>query len=194
MPEVALSVLPAFDEVFALLLTLDTIKPHPSLPKRLGPLLKDLQKPAPSRDPKVLAELVHALLITNRDSHAVELMAEAITHIDCGQAKSARILLDQLAPLQPNWPEVAYKQAITALMLGETERAVRHLGDTIQLEPRHFAALSLFGQICLDCDRLYEARIALQMAFDRNPHLNGVKETLLAIDTVLDPRDKRLNG
>ena len=79
MPEVALSVLPAFDEVFALLLTLDTIKPHPSLPKRLGPLLKDLQKPAPSRDPKILAELVHALWITNRDSHAEELMAEAIT-------------------------------------------------------------------------------------------------------------------
>jgi len=79
-------------------------------------------------------------------------------------------------------------------MRGETQAAIHFIGDTLRLEPRHFAALSLFGQICLDCDRLYEARIALQKALETNPHLKGVKEAILAIDSTLDSPNNRLNG
>jgi len=186
--------MPALDDVFALLLSLDTLTPHPSLPKRLGPLLKDLKNPVPSRDPKLLAELIHALWITNRDEAAEAEMANVITAIDCGDARQAEEALRHLAMLKPEWPEVSYKQAIVAMMRGETQAAIGHIGDTLRLEPRHFAALSLFGQICLDCDRLYEARIALQQALSINPHLKGVKEAILAINNALDSPGNRLNG
>ena len=186
--------MPALDDVFALLLSLNTLTPHPSLPKRLGPLLKDLKNPVPSRDPKLLAELIHALWITNRDQAAEHEMAKAITAIDCGDTRQAEEALCHLAMIKPEWPEVSYKQAIVALMRGETQAAIHFIGDTLRLEPRHFAALSLFGQICLDCDRLYEARIALQKALETNPHLKGVKEAILAIDSTLDSPNNRLNG
>ena len=186
--------MPVLDDVFTLLLSLDTLKPHPSLPKRLGPLLRDLSKPIPSQDPKLLAELIHALWITNRDQTAEYKMANVISAIDRGDQQQAHDALLDLSKITPEWPEVSYKQAIVALMQGETDAALRHLGNTLRLEPRHFAALSLFGQICLDCDRLFEARIALLKAFELNPHLKGVKEVILAIDRTLDSPNNRLNG
>ena len=186
--------MPALDDVFALLLSLDAIKPHPSLPKRLGPLLQDLKNPVSSRDPGQLAELIHALWITNSDQTAENEMAEAITAIDHGDSKRAYQVLLHLSRLKPEWPEVSYKQAIVGLMKGQTEAAIGHLGDTLRLEPRHFAALSLFGQICLDCNRLYEARIALQKALETNPNLKGVNEAILAIDSTLNSPNNRLNG
>jgi len=194
VPDGAAITMPVLDDVFTLLLSLDTLKPHPSLPKRLGPLLRDLSKPIPSQDPKLLAELIHALWITNRDQTAEYKMANVISAIDRGDQQQAHDALLDLSKITPEWPEVSYKQAIVALMQGETDAALRHLGNTLRLEPRHFAALSLFGQICLDCDRLFEARIALLKAFELNPHLKGVKEVILAIDRTLDSPNNRLNG
>ena len=186
--------MPALDDVFALLLSLDTLTPHPSLPKRLGPLLQDLSNPVPAQDPKLLAELIHALWITNPDKVAENEMAIIIMAIDRGDSMQAHKALLHLSRIKPEWAEVSYKQAIVALMRGETDAAIGHLGHTLRLEPRHFAALSLFGQICLDCDRLYEARIALRQALAINPYLRGVKETILAIDGVVDSPNNRLNG
>lgn len=187
-------VIPELDDVFALILTLDTIKPHPSLPKRLGPLLQDLQKPVSTRDPKTLAELIHALWITHPDHDAENAMADAITAIDQGEAKKAHVVLLNLSSVKPEWPEVSYKLAIVSLMMGNPLSAIRHLGDALRLEPRHFAALSLFGQICIDCDRLYEARLSLQRAIAANPHLKGVKETISALNDILHPANYHLNG
>ena len=194
VPDALPHAIPELDAVFALILTLDTIKPHPSLPKRLGPLLQDLQKPVPTRDPKTLAELIHALWITHPDHGAESAMADAITAIDKGEAKKAHVVLRNLSSLKPEGAEVSYKLAVASLMMGETQSAIRHLGDTLRIEPRHFAALSLFGQICIDCDRLYEARLSLQRAIATNPHLKGVKETILAINDILHPAKYRLNG
>ncbi len=184
----------ALDDVFALILTLNRIKPHPSLPKRLGPLLSDLKKPLPSRDPKELAELVHALWISNRDAKAEQLMADAIAAIDQQKPEQAKELIEKLMRLCPAWSEAYYKRAIVALMLNNPSEAVSLLGETVRLEPRHFAAISLFGQICLDHNRLHEARAALQIALEMNPHLKGVADTISAIHRKLIAEDNRLNG
>jgi len=186
--------IPVLDDVFALILTLDGIQPHPSLPKRLGLLLRDLQRARPTRDPKTLAELIHALWISHPNPEAETMMGEAISAIDQGDAHNAHVALLKLSALQPEWPEVSYKRAVVALMTGAQQAAIGHLGETLRLEPRHFAALSLFGQICIDYERFYEARLALQKALATNPHLNGVKETISAIDAVLHAEAYRLNG
>jgi predicted Zn-dependent protease len=185
---------PALDAVFALLLALDALTPHPSLPKRLGPLLKDLQQPVPSRERQELTELIHALWISNPSAEASALMADAISAIDNQTPAKARSVLDVLVDQQPNWAEVHYKRAIVALMTERPNDAIAHLGETLRLEPRHFAAMSLFGQICLDLDRLYEARFALQRALHQNPHLKGLKETISSISQQVDARNNRLNA
>jgi len=186
--------LPALDAVFALLHSLDAIKPHPSLPKRLGPLLKALQQPVQSRDRQELTELIHALWISNHCSEAAALMADAISAIDKQSPDHARSLLDCLVERQPDWAEVYYKQAVVALMTSRPNDAIAHLGETLRREPRHFAAMSLFGQVCLDLDRLHEARFALQRALHQNPHLKGLKEAISSISQQFDARNNHLNA
>gem|GEM_PF-810779 len=185
---------PALDAVFALLLSLDTIKPHPLLPKRLGPLLKALQQPLSPREREEMTELIHALWISNPCPEATALMAEAISAIDAQHPRRAQAVLGSLVALKPDWAEVYYKQAITALMTARPHDAISHLGETLRLEPRHFAAISLFGQICLDLDRWHEARFAFQRALHQNPHLKGLNEAISSISKVLDSWDNRLNA
>lgn len=186
--------MPVLDDVFALILSLETIKPHPSLPKRLGPLLSDLKKSVPSRDPTELAALIHALWISHPNREAADLMADILKAIDQSAPEKAKLLLETLVTVTPDWSEAYFKQAITALMLGHPSEAIGFLGETLRREPRHFAAASLFGQVCIDQDRLYEARAALQIALRLNPHLKGVSETISALTEQLDVRENPLNG
>lgn len=194
MPDAENGNVPALDAVFALLLSLDTIKPHPSLSKRLGALLKALQQPHSRRDREGLTELIHALWISNACPEARSRMAEAISAIDTQNPESAQVILNSLVALKPDWAEVYYKQAIVAMMTARPHDAISHLGETLRLEPRHFAAISLFGQICLDLDRWHEARFAFQRALHQNPHLKGLREAISSISQRLDSRNKPLNA
>jgi hypothetical protein len=45
-------------------------------------------------------------------------------------------------------------------------------------DPRHFGAVSGFGQICLRNGFLNEARAAFQVALSLNPHLQGLREII----------------
>jgi tetratricopeptide (TPR) repeat protein len=121
-------------------------------------------------------------------------MADAISAIDTQNPKKAQAILDALVGLKPDWAEVYYKQAIVALMTSRPKDAIDYLGETLRLEPRHFAAISLFGQICLDLDRWHEARFAFQRALYQNPHLKGLKEAISSISQRLDSRNQRLNA
>ena len=121
-------------------------------------------------------------------------MADVIAAIENQKPERARSLLDVLGKLQPDWAEVYYKQAVVALMMTQPNDAIAYLGATLRLEPRHFAAISLFGQICLDLHRLHEARFALQRALYQNPHLKGLKEAISSISHRLDAPNNRLNA
>ncbi len=121
-------------------------------------------------------------------------MAEAISAIDTQNPESAQVILNSLVALKPDWAEVYYKQAIVAMMTARPHDAISHLGETLRLEPRHFAAISLFGQICLDLDRWHEARFAFQRALHQNPHLKGLREAISSISQRLDSRNKPLNA
>ena len=125
---------------------------------------------------------------------SIKLMADAISAIDKQSPDHARSLLDRLVERQPDWAEVYYKQAVVALMTSRPNDAIAHLGETLRREPRHFAAMSLFGQVCLDLDRLHEARFALQRALHQNPHLKGLKEAISSISQQFDARNNHLNA
>jgi hypothetical protein len=57
------------------------------------------------------------------------------------------------------------------------------------VEPRHFGAISGFGDICLRHGRLNEARAAFQIALAINPHLEELHDML----ANLSPRNLMLH-
>jgi predicted Zn-dependent protease len=170
-----------FDDLLALVLTLDGRAPCASLPRRLSGLFVDLARRDPERDPEELVDLIWAHWISHRDGCACSTMAAAIEAMDLGAFDLARPMLDRLFASQPGWPEAWNKRGTLAFIEKRDGDALGDIERTLLLEPRHFGAVSGFGQICLRHGRLAEARAAFQVALAINPHLLGLGEAIADI-------------
>jgi hypothetical protein len=170
------------DEVFALVMTLDERRPAPELPRRLTALFKDLARPDPSRPPAETLDLIWALWISHPDAEAAGAMAAAVEAMAAEDFDTAAGILDGLVVRRPRWSEAWNKRATLAFVQERDDEALFGIEQTLLLEPRHFGAVSGFGQICLRHGRWPEAKAAFQVALAINPHLRGLREAIADID------------
>lgn len=170
------------DEVFALVMTLDERRPAPELPRRLVALFKDLSRPDPSRPPGETLDLIWALWISHPDAEAAGAMAAAVDAMAGEDFDTAAAILDGLVVRRPRWAEAWNKRATLAFVQERDDEALFGIEQTLLLEPRHFGAISGFGQICLRHGRWPEAKASFQVALAINPHLRGLREAIADID------------
>jgi tetratricopeptide (TPR) repeat protein len=173
------------DPVLRLILDTASRKPAPGLPRRLTGLFRELSEAEPKRDPEETEDLIWALWISHESRVGEETMGAAIEAMASGALKEARPLLDHLVETYPNWAEAWNKRATLAYIETRDGDSLEDIRRTLELEPRHFGAMSGFGQICLRNGHLNEARAAFQVALKVNPHLEGIRELLDDLDPQL---------
>jgi predicted Zn-dependent protease len=166
------------DALLQLVLDLPMRKPAPGLPRRLNGLFRELQRRNPDREPDEIVDLIWALWISHEERAAEEIMGAAVEAIASGALDRARPLLDLLVARHPDWPEAWNKRATLAFIENRDQESLADIARTLELEPRHFAAVSGFGQICLRNGHLNEARAAFQVALSLNPYLEGLEELI----------------
>jgi tetratricopeptide (TPR) repeat protein len=164
----------AFDECLKLVLSLDTLKPGASQPKRLDALFRDLSRFKPHQPAAELQDLIWAVWTNHEDDYADEAMEQVINAIAAKDYDIAHLVLDALVDARPEWAEAWNKRATLHFIRGDDAYAVADVIETLKREPRHFGALSGFAQICLRHGREAEALIAFEAALAINPHLDGV--------------------
>lgn len=152
--------------------------PHPALPRRLVSLFRDLADPVNADLPFEIEDLIWAVWCEHSDPEAAETMQHAITAIASGDHDRAETLLNELSARHPDWAEAWNKRATLHYIAGRHEQSLTDIQQTLLREPRHFGALSGFGQICLQHGDTQSARIAFQAALTINPHLAQVKGML----------------
>jgi predicted Zn-dependent protease len=172
----------ALDPVLRLVLDLASRKPAPGRPRRLKGLFKELSEPSPKRNPEEIEDQIWALWVSHETRAAEETMGAAIEAMASGALKQARPLLDHLVEAYPDWAEAWNKRATLAFIEKRDADSVRDIERVLEREPRHFAAVSGFGQICLRNGHLNEARAAFQVALSINPHLEGLRELIGELD------------
>ncbi len=170
------------DEVFALVMTLAERRPAPELPKRLDGLFRDLIDPDSAREPAETLDLIWALWISHPEANAAAAMADAVEAMAADSFDLAGAILDGLVVCRPRWSEAWNKRATLAFVEERDEEALFGIEQTLLLEPRHFGAVSGFGQICLRHERWPEAKAAFQVALAINPHLQGLREAIADIE------------
>ncbi|MFN8831687.1 MAG: hypothetical protein ACK50Q_02140 [Labrys sp. (in: a-proteobacteria)] len=151
---------------------------------RLRALFRDLARARPSRDPDAIEDLIWAHWIDHADPQAAAMMSEAIEAMVERRLDAAGTLLDRLVMIHPDWAEAWNKRATLRFIEGRDAEAVADVARTLALEPRHFGALSGFGQICLRNGALPEAKAAFMIALAINPHLIGIAEAIAEIDAA----------
>jgi len=83
-------------------------------------------------------------------------------------------LFRELAKTDPVRPVEEIEDQIWTLWSSHTDR----VAEETLAEPRHFGAISGFGNVCLRNGHLNEARAAFQIALSINPHMEELRDML----------------
>src|SRR3954464_15320257 len=76
----------------------------------------------------------------------------------------------------PGYAEAWHKRATLYYILGRDAECLLDLRRTLELEPRHFAAMMHFAEILLGCSARADARFACRAVLALHPHLQRARE------------------
>lgn len=93
--------------------------------------------------------------------------------------------LDALVKKSPNFAEAYNQRAILYFKLKDYQRAIADCERVLKLNPFHFGALSGMAQCHVQLRRPRPALKAYRQAFKIHPGLEGIEETIRALETSL---------
>ncbi len=93
--------------------------------------------------------------------------------------------LDQVVTLDPTYAEGWNRRATVHYMMKNYGKSMADIDRTLQLEPRHFGALSGLAQIMMDTDRKEAALRAWQRVLDIYPMLRNAQDQVSTISEEL---------
>ena len=90
----------------------------------------------------------------------------------------AETRLTALLRAAPSYAEAWHKRATLYYLLGRDDECLHDIRRTLELEPRHFAAMLHFAEILLGEGASHDARYAFAAALSLHPHLARAREQL----------------
>jgi tetratricopeptide (TPR) repeat protein len=99
--------------------------------------------------------------------------------------------LDALIKKAPQFAEAYNQRAIVHFRLEQFDKAIADCEKVYQLNPQHFGALAGMGQCYLQLRKHRAALKAFRGAARINPHMDGVAETIRALENALGEEGRR---
>jgi len=109
---------------------------------------------------------------------AAAVLEAATSDIAARRYDIAETRLTALLRSAPLYAEAWHKRATLYYLLGRDEECLQDIERTLELEPRHFAAILHFAEIRLGEGAGAEARYAFTAALTLHPHLPRAREAL----------------
>jgi tetratricopeptide (TPR) repeat protein len=166
------------------LITAPTRLPAPILPERLHQLFRLLASwPAERAD--TIEDMIWSLWMYHPHRAAATALQRATDDIAAQRYDIAETRLALLLRSRPDFPEAWNKRATLFYMQQRDDECLLDIQRTLELEPRHFGALSGFGEICLGRGDREGALLAFRAALRVNPHLKEVAASCERIEADL---------
>ena len=119
-------------------------------------------------------------------SASVDLMMEwSQKAVEAKKFDVALDFLDQVVTLDPTYAEGWNRRATVHYLMKNYGKSMADIDRTLQLEPRHFGALSGLAQIMIDTDRKEAALRAWQRVLDIYPMLRNAQDQVSTISEEL---------
>ncbi len=125
-----------------------------------------------------LTEKIWEIWIQTDDSDSQEIMHQGIDAMNQRDLEKALSLYDTLTQQAPDFAEAWNKRATVHYLLGNISESAVDVKKTLELEPRHFGALSGLGLLYLASGKAEAALAAFERALEVNPHLPGPKNNI----------------
>jgi tetratricopeptide (TPR) repeat protein len=148
---------------------------------RLDGLFARLQATSSPAEAQAAQQQIWQIWTESDDGMADRLMRGGIEALAAGQHELALQFFDRLVERAPDFAEGWNKRATVLYLLADYTASVLDIERTLELEPRHFGALSGLGMIY---DAIGEPAAALrsfEAAVAINPHLDGTRQRIEAL-------------
>ncbi len=156
----------------------------------LPALFERLQEPLTPQEAAEVDQRIWLLWLHSEDEAVNRLMSRGIIAMQRGALERALDRFDEIVSLAPDYAEGWNKRATVLYMMGRHSDSVADVQHVLNLEPRHYGALSGLGMILLALGREQEALPWLRRALTLNPYLHGVRS--LVADLAERLKGKRI--
>lgn len=170
-----------YRQVVDLIVTAPDRTPSSGLPRMLDDLFDDLAADPPPRPVSETEDMIWAAWTSHPHPDAADAMARALRMMRAGSYEVAERELDRVIRQFPLWAEAWNKRATVLFLMDRDEDSSADIIETLKLEPRHFGALSGFGQICLRRGDEAGALIAFEEALRVHPRLETLQEAVASL-------------
>ncbi len=151
----------------------------------LDSLFAKLRDPATGSEVLRIEPKIWSLWMTQGNAAENQQLAEATTAMGIlAYAKSLEKLNALIATTQ-NFSEAYNKRATLYYLMGRYDESLGDIDKTLDLEPRHFGALSGRGMVLLKQGKNAEALKAFKEALSVNPNMTGAKISVQQLEKLL---------
>lgn len=118
------------------------------------------------------------------------LFAAGVEQMNHGQAQAAINTFTEIIRLKPDFTEGWNKRATVYFFIGEYDKSLRDCDEVIKRNPKHWGALSGYGQIYLQLDKPEQALAYFQRALAANPNLQQIEQMIEQLKQALIEKRK----
>jgi tetratricopeptide (TPR) repeat protein len=152
--------------------------------EKLDVLFGKLHGSADPAEAKQTEQEIWLIWSQNGAPEAMALLGEASLAMQVGDIDSAEQKLVKLVNAYPDFAEGWNRRATLYFMQGRYAESLADIARVLELEPRHFGALSGKGMILLAQGKKADALKAMKDALAINPYMAGVKANMEALEKL----------
>ncbi len=155
---------------------------------RLGDLFARLKEVSAPAEADPIESQIWAIWLETSDQTAGLLLQTGIDAMSRGDGRAALEAFDRLVAIAPDFAEGWNKRATVHYLVGNLDQSLDDIATTLNLEPRHFGALSGLGLVYIKLDDLERALVAFEAALAVSPQMIGPRANAEAIRQFLKDR------
>jgi len=156
---------------------------------RLEPLFEQLKSESQPAEAVSIAQEIWAIWLEPTDPAVQSFMKSGLDAMNRGNNRAALDAFDQVISIAPDFAEGWNKRATVHFLLNNLQKSLADITATLELEPRHFGALSGRGLVFVKLRKFEPALSAFEEALIISPQLAEAKANIKAIRKLLGQRE-----
>ena len=151
---------------------------------RLDGLFNTIQQTESAKVANKAVGNIWEIWLQNDNKQTQERLAQGIAAMD-QHPREALFIFNELIIDVPEFAEGWNKRATLYYLIGDYEASVSDIERTLELEPRHFGALSGLGLVYLAQQKFVKAKAAFEAALLIHPHSGSIRRNIEMVDNYI---------